>query len=79
MLKMPSSTVIMPSRTYFSEDAFADDCAARGFDLQADPNGNDGVFRAGLDGECMGYWNEKTEEGFLLTEIWIPKLRSMFH
>jgi len=79
MLCMPSSTVIMPSRTHSSEDAFADDCIAHGFDLQDDPNGNDDILRATINGEYIGYWNKKTEEGFLLSEVWTPKLQSMLH
>lgn len=79
MLNMPGSTVIMPSRTHSSEDAFVEDCAAHGFDLQDDPNGCNDVLRVCFNGECMGYWNQKTEEGFLLAEVWTPKLQSMLH
>lgn len=73
MLTMPSSTVIMPNRTHSSEDAFVEDCAAHDFDLQDDPNGNDDILRVTFNGEYMGYWNQKTEEGLLLTEFWTPK------
>lgn len=79
MLTMPGSTVIMPSRTHSSEDAFADDCAAHGFDLQEYQNGSNDVLLVSFNGECMGYWNQKTKEGVLLTEVWTPKLQSMLH